>query len=854
MLAARTGLVLDPYFSAPKMTWLRRNVTTEGVVTTTDSWLVHQLCGEFVTDASTASRSLLLDIDRVDWDDRCWRCSDSQRRAAAADRRLRRIVGTTTAFGDADRPSAGWSSTSRPRCWRRDAGSPAMAKCTFGTGAFLLANTGQRAVRSTAGLTSSVAWRTARPDRVLRRRAGLHRRVGGALADRHGVHQPTPQRPGPHSPTTTPAGCSACRRWPGWPHRGGVADATATFAGITLATRPGHLVVALLQGIAAQVAELTDVIAPDLGQPLRSLRVDGGLTRSTAADAIRRRPRPQLPVGLYPSPHATALGAAALGTDGARPSARARRRGARLEPAQPPTSPAGPPTEPTFRERWRPPRPPTSRRPARHDTTNARQPPPERRLRRGGHRRRHRRRRDRSRARRQPARRSRCWRPAATSATAPARPTPRCCTPAMTPPRHAGEPAGAARVSSCSATTPARPASRSNAPARCWSPGTDEQLDALPGLKDKAAETAATRCEIIDADEVYRELPDLGPGALGRADRPRRVDHLHLDDHRSRSRPTPAARRRAAARAPRRPRRGRSPEHTILHDHRRDRPRPLRRQRRRPARRHRRRTVRTSAVHRHPASRRAAGVRQARPRRWSTRSCSPVPTKLGKGVLISPTIYGNVMLGPTAEDLEDKTATGTSEAGFEFLLEKGRGLMPELLRRGGHRDVCRPARDDRPCRLPDRVRSRPALRARRRDPLHRADLRDGASPSTSPNSSPTTGLDAHPQRTDLPDPPQMPNLGEAFPRPYQKPNGSPPTRPTARIVCFCERVTAGEIRDALRSPIPPGDLDGLRRRTRAMNGRCQGFFCGADVQAARRPLPRDHDREPGDHDRRPPMC
>ena len=89
-------------------------------------------------------------------------------------------------------------------------------------------------------------------------------------------------------------------------------DATATFSGITLATRPKHLVVALVQGIAAQVAELTDVITPDLGQALSSLRVDGGLTRSrllmqAVADLT------QLPVGLYPSAHATALGAAALG-------------------------------------------------------------------------------------------------------------------------------------------------------------------------------------------------------------------------------------------------------------------------------------------------------------------------------------------------------------------------------------------------------------------------------------------------------------------------------------------------------------------------------------------------------------
>ena len=68
-LASATGLVLDPYFSAPKMAWLRRHVTTAGVVTTTDTWLIHRLCGAFVTDVSTASRALLLDLDRRAWSD-----------------------------------------------------------------------------------------------------------------------------------------------------------------------------------------------------------------------------------------------------------------------------------------------------------------------------------------------------------------------------------------------------------------------------------------------------------------------------------------------------------------------------------------------------------------------------------------------------------------------------------------------------------------------------------------------------------------------------------------------------------------------------------------------------------------
>ena len=69
LIAERTGLVLDPYFSAPKMTWIREHLSADGVVTTTDAWLVHALTGAFVTDATTASRSLLLDLDRGVWDD-----------------------------------------------------------------------------------------------------------------------------------------------------------------------------------------------------------------------------------------------------------------------------------------------------------------------------------------------------------------------------------------------------------------------------------------------------------------------------------------------------------------------------------------------------------------------------------------------------------------------------------------------------------------------------------------------------------------------------------------------------------------------------------------------------------------
>ena len=93
-----------------------------------------------------------------------------------------------------------------------------------------------------------------------------------------------------------------------------------------------------------------------------------------------------------------------------------------------------------------------------------------------------------------------------------------------------------------------------------------------------------------------------------------------------------------------------------------------------------------------------------------------------------------------------------------------------------------------------------------------------------------SGIDFR-ERDDLPPPPTMPNIGEAGTRPYQDAVRIAHDPAYGQIVCFCERVTSGEIRDAFASPIPPSDLDGLRRRTRAMNGRCQGFYCGANVRS-----------------------
>jgi glycerol-3-phosphate dehydrogenase len=76
---------------------------------------------------------------------------------------------------------------------------------------------------------------------------------------------------------------------------------------------------------------------------------------------------------------------------------------------------------------------------------------------------------------------------------------------------------------------------------------------------------------------------------------------------------------------------------------------------------------------------------------------------------------------------------------------------------------------------------------------------------------------------------RMPNLGESFPRPYARPDAIAADPAYGAIVCHCERVTRGEIRDAAAAAIPARSLDGLRRRTRALLGRCQGFYCLPEV-------------------------
>ncbi|GGN58482.1 FAD/NAD(P)-binding oxidoreductase [Streptomyces albiflavescens] len=205
----------------------------------------------------------------------------------------------------------------------------------------------------------------------------------------------------------------------------------------------------------------------------------------------------------------------------------------------------------------------------------------------------------------------------------------------------------------------------------------------------------------------------------------------------------------------------------------------------------------------------------------------PVPTALGKGVLVAPTVYGNVLLGPTAEEVDDRTATGSTEEGLALLRDRGRRILPALL-------------DEEVTAVYAGLRAATAYEDYRiRAHPDQAYVTVGGIRSTGLTASMAIashvtglladcGLDLG-EADDL-EPVRMPNLGEAFPRPYQRPELIAADPEYGTLVCHCERVSRGEIRDALASTIPPHSLEGLRRRTRARGGRCQGFYCGAAVR------------------------
>jgi len=367
------------------------------------------------------------------------------------------------------------------------------------------------------------------------------------------------------------------------------------------------------------------------------------------------------------------------------------------------------------------------------------------------------------------------------------------------------------------------PVERTGAVLVAW---TDHELEVLPKLREKAVLNGYLACELITADEVRHLLPSLAPGALGGLTVPGEsiicpwtTPLAYATEALARGTVLALSTSVSAIEV--------HEDSTVLRTNR----API----------ECRWVINAAGLgadyldamfghHRFTVTPRRGEllVFDKQARALVDRIVLPVPTERGKGVLISPTIFGNVMLGPTSQPIDDRSDTSTSEEGFDLLCEKGRRLMPQLL----DEEVTaaytglRASTEFSDYVIDIEVAQRYVLVGGIRSTGLTASL---AIAEYAAQLLADAGLAMKP-RNDLPLPPVMPNLGEAFARPYESDDVIAADPEYGQIVCFCERVTRGEIRDAFASPIPPADLDGLRRRTRAQMGRCQGFYCGAQIE------------------------
>jgi glycerol kinase len=294
LVRERTGLVIDAYFSGSKIAWILDNVpgarqrAEAGRLAfgTVDSWLVWKLTsgGTHVTDVSNASRTMLFNINTLAWDPDLLRLMNVPASMLPEVRASSEVYArVSTSLGVADVPIAGIAGDQQAALFGQMCVSPGLTKNTYGTGCFLLQNTGTRPVPSANRLVTTVAWKIG--DRTeyalegsvfiggavvqwLRDGLGLIaksadvERLAASVADNGGVYL-----------VPAFAGLGA----PHWdPYARGL------MVGITRGTTAGHVACAALESIAYQVDDLLDAVSADSGIQMSELRVDGGASTNDA--------------------------------------------------------------------------------------------------------------------------------------------------------------------------------------------------------------------------------------------------------------------------------------------------------------------------------------------------------------------------------------------------------------------------------------------------------------------------------------------------------------------------------------------------------------------------------------------
>jgi glycerol kinase len=310
LIRERTGLVPDPYFSATKLEWLLAHAGAAGDLAfgTVDTWLVWKLCGEHVTDVSNASRTMLLDIGTLDWDEELLALFSVPPSV------LPRVVPSSGVVGEGKLlgalvPVAGVAGDQQAALFGQRCFTPGQAKATYGTGAFVLANAGSARAPAPDGALRTVAWQLGAADPVYALEGAVF--VAGAaiqwLRDGLGLIESAAETEalarsldGNEGIYFVPALAGL-----GAPHW--APDARGLITGLTRGTRREHLVRASLEAIAFQTADVLDA----MGIELDILRADGGASANGflmqfQADLAR------VPFEVAAERETTALGAAAL--------------------------------------------------------------------------------------------------------------------------------------------------------------------------------------------------------------------------------------------------------------------------------------------------------------------------------------------------------------------------------------------------------------------------------------------------------------------------------------------------------------------------------------------------------------
>jgi glycerol kinase len=293
LIRERTGLLPDPYFSASKICWLldhvegARDAATAGHLAfgTIDSWLIYRLTAGAVhcTDVSNASRTMLFDIHEGAWDDDLLALFDIPHAM------LPEVVDSSGVAGRTDGehlgaeiPIAGIAGDQQAALFGQLCLEPGMVKNTYGTGCFMLLQTGAQAVSSASNLLTTVAWRLAGQPMQYALEGSVF--IGGAaiqwLRDGLGVIDSAPAVNELAQSASDSGGVIMVPAFvglgaPHWdPH------ARGTILGITRGTTAAHIARATLEGIAFQVADVLEAMQNDMGRALVGLRVDGGAAGS----------------------------------------------------------------------------------------------------------------------------------------------------------------------------------------------------------------------------------------------------------------------------------------------------------------------------------------------------------------------------------------------------------------------------------------------------------------------------------------------------------------------------------------------------------------------------------------------